>query len=67
MSKQSEAKKNQNYKDKPLSTRCRECKHFEETRIEKKWGGWSEKLKCTIGNFVVKANSICDLFDRKPE
>lgn len=65
MSKQSVAKEKQNYQDKPLSKRCRECKNIEETQITKPWGGFSEKLRCKIGGFKVLANSVCDLFDNK--
>lgn len=65
MSKQSDARKKQNYQDKPLSRRCRECANIEEKRVDKSWGGWSEILRCSIGGFAVKANSVCDLFERK--
>ena len=57
------AKEKQNYQAKPLSRRCRVCKHFEEIIFTKDWGGRSEKLRCKIGNFKVTANAICDLFE----
>lgn len=65
MSKQSEAKKRQNYQDKPLQRRCRECKNIVSEILKNSWGGELEKLSCAVGGFAVKANSICDLFKLK--
>ena len=65
MSKQSEAKKQQGYQDKPMSRRCRECVSLLITTTETSWGYISEKLQCRIGEFAVKANSICNEFEPK--
>ena len=66
MSKQSEAKKAQNYQDKPLSRRCRECKFLKVKEVPVKWDAnyVNEHLFCGVGGFAVKANSICDRFER---
>jgi len=64
MSKTSNAKKSQNYQEKPLSRRCRVCKHFESETEENQWGYTVEKrLRCSIGGFAVRPNSVCDLFE----
>jgi len=57
------AKEKQNYQEKPLSRRCRVCKHLQETTFTKDWGGVGKKLRCKIGGFKVTANAICDLFE----
>jgi len=66
MNKTSTAKKIQNYQPKPLSRRCRVCKHFESDIEENQWGYTVEKrLRCSIGGFAVTPNAICDLFEIK--
>ena len=65
MSKQSEAKKQQGYQDKPMARRCRECTKLKSTESKTDWGYITEKLSCKIGNFAVKANSICNEFEAK--
>ena len=67
MSKQSEAKKRQMYVAKPLSRRCRVCKHVKIEKIEMKSKYYMpayfyEKFKCGIGNFKVTPNAICNEF-----
>ena len=62
MSRQSEAKKKQNYVAKPLSRRCRVCKHLVLSETQNEYGGLIEKFRCGIGDFKVTANGVCDLF-----
>lgn len=57
MSRVSEAKAKQNYKEKPVQKRCRVCKHVSAS------GYYDQKLTCNFGNFAVKANAICDKFE----
>jgi hypothetical protein len=71
MSKQSEAKAKQNYQDKPLSRRCRECANLDKKMEKYPEGhrkhsfGWKrEVLTCKIGGFKVTANAVCDLFEK---
>lgn len=67
MSKQSEAKKSQHYREKPNS--CSNCAHYESKLVEKSYDGYSglttwaeEKSKrCAIGGFAVKKMGVCDL------
>lgn len=56
MSRVSEAKEMQGYQQKPVQRRCRVCSHV-RTR-----GDFDKKFTCTLGNFAVKANAICDKF-----
>jgi|GEM_PF-6607911 len=66
MSKTLEAKKAQNYQVKPLQRRCRVCKNFRSTIYKDRWGYDTEKkLRCKIGDFMVKPNSVCDMFERE--
>ena len=67
MSKQGDAKIKQNYQAKPLSHRCRVCKHLiVEKKKVPRYGDWEmEHLKCGIGGFKVTANAVCDLFEMK--
>ncbi len=59
MSKQSEAKKTQNYR-KELN-RCGNCKNFISEKIINEWGYEELKNKrCSIGGFAVMVNSTCD-------
>lgn len=73
MSKQSDAKKNQNYILKPIPRTCNTCKNFEFDHIQvhpptqwKKDGWWEDKnLRCSIGEFAVKKTATCDLYDAR--
>ena len=56
MSRVSETKKQQNYIEKPVIKRCRVCKYVGIR------GLYDQKFTCTLGNFAVKANAICDKF-----
>lgn len=63
MSRQSEAKKRQNYNPKPDHAKCSNCIHFASV-IEKLEGyeGFYEKekgLMCTFGGFAVKKQGTC--------
>ena len=66
MSKQSEAKKEQNYRESPDS--CANCAHYESQVVEKSYDSWNgprtwleEKVKrCAIGGFAVKKMAVCD-------
>ena len=64
MSKKSEAKKKQNYQDKPLARRCRTCANLRSEVVKKSWGGDKEMMSCLIGGFAVKPNSACDLYEQ---
>lgn len=65
MSKQSEAKKRQNYNPKPEYNICSNCIQFESDMVEIKdtFGSrpyYDEKnKKCTLGDFVVKKTATC--------
>jgi hypothetical protein len=71
MSKQSEAKKAQNYR-KELS-RCGNCANFSCEVVEKVYEGimgkqvWEEKKnkRCLIGGFAAAENSVCDNWKKK--
>lgn len=65
MNKQSEAKAKQNYQSKPLSRRCRECKHLIVEEVSNPRGWKDEKLSCGIGKFRVTPNGLCYLFEVK--
>jgi hypothetical protein len=61
MSKQSEAKTSQNYKEPKEVGMCHNCKHFSSDIKETAWGGISEtKMRCTLGGFKVKKTASCD-------
>lgn len=64
MSKQSEAKKKQNYNPKPEHAMCSNCIHYASVTTEREgmFGGLyhDEKGKtCTFGGFAVKKTAIC--------
>lgn len=63
MSKQSEAKKKQNYNPKPDRDMCSNCIHYASTITNYDTGYVSyqeEKNKtCTFGGFVVKKQGTC--------
>lgn len=57
MSKQSDAKAKQNYRDKPGWPECRNCVHFSSDTTDL----FVEKdMRCTIGNFKVMKLGTCD-------
>lgn len=72
MSKQSDAKKEQNYREVPDT--CANCGHYESQMIEKTYDAWHGKhawhgkqtwteekeKRCTIGGFAVKKMATCD-------
>ena len=67
MSKQSEAKKNQNYREVPDT--CANCGNYQSQLVEKEYDAWNGKQtwteekgkRCSIGEFAVKKNATCDL------
>lgn len=67
MSKQSDAKNFQNYRETPDT--CSNCGHYESQMVERThsgWGGlraWTEEKnkRCSIGGFAVKKMATCDL------
>ena len=66
MSKQSDAKAKQNYRDKPEWPECRNCKFFasDEVRKYSEYSGndyvEEKNLRCTIGGFKVMKLGTCD-------
>ncbi|WP_101048887.1 hypothetical protein [Macromonas nakdongensis] len=63
MSKQSEAKAEQNYRK--TADTCANCAHFESTikTIKSGWyGTWHEETgkRCTLGGFAVGKTATCD-------
>lgn len=66
MSKQSEAKKEQNYRESPDS--CANCAYYESQVVENVCDSWNgrtvwleEKAKrCSLGGFAVKKMAMCD-------
>ncbi len=73
MSKQSEAKKRQNYNPKPEYDICSNCDHYAgEMEFQKgAFGGWEKEINksCKIGGFVVKKQGTCSehTFITKPD
>ena len=65
MSKVGEAKKKQDYNDKPDRRRCRVCLYLKSKKTKNYWGFIDEELRCKIGGFAVKANAICSKFEFK--
>jgi hypothetical protein len=74
MSKQSEAKKNQNYVSKAIPHICMNCNNYACAISVKTYEGWYGDIKereeikdehCVIGEFVVKKMGSCDLFEMK--
>lgn len=63
MSKQSEAKKKQNYNPKPEHAMCSNCSHYASVVTEKQgyYGAYTEEKSktCTFGGFVVKKTATC--------
>jgi hypothetical protein len=65
MSKQSEAQERQGYIAHPLSRRCRECQRL-LVKLPHAFHSPSDKgLTCTLGDFAVTANAVCDEFIKK--
>jgi len=67
MSKQSDAKKTQEYDPKPRPQICRECKNFQFEKVltSELYGQKyyrDKNLKCSIGGFAVKKISTCNQF-----
>ena len=62
MSKQSEAKKAQNYKTPNEVGMCHNCEHYASSLETTPWGGKKERhMRCTLGGFAVKKTASCDL------
>ena len=71
MSKQSDAKTAQGYVIKAIPKTCANCSKF-STDIHNEYSSYTGKthpresnLRCGIGNFAVKKNSTCDMFESK--
>lgn len=66
MSKQSEAKKNQNYRTTPDT--CSNCTQYQSDIVEKRtqFGSWKEEKgkRCSVGGFAVKKTATCDNHER---
>lgn len=64
MSKQSEAKKKQNYNPKPVPRVCMNCEHYISDMIP--YGNYIEEKnkRCGLGEFAVKKMATCDWFKR---
>lgn len=62
MSKQSEAKKHQNYNPIPDRGMCSNCKHYTSNHIA---NGWlkayiqEKNIRCGIGGFTIKKTATC--------
>lgn len=70
MSKQSEAKKWQGYIESPEQKKCSTCRYYNFDTIKvNRWNGTTYEVKkgmrCLIGDFAVKANAICDMFEHR--
>jgi hypothetical protein len=63
MSKQSEAKKKQNYNPKPEYAICSNCDNYAGEVVKKQgtFGSWKEEINkfCKIGEFAVKKQGTC--------
>lgn len=64
MSKQSEAKKQQNYNPKPDPAQCANCTQFKSDQVGTE--GWDKKtyyqeknMRCGIGGFAVRKRGTC--------
>jgi hypothetical protein len=70
VSKQSEAKEVQGYRNQPDC--CQNCKHFTKDTIEKSYYGstktWTEdkNMRCGVGGFAAKKTAVCNNFELKP-
>jgi len=61
MSKQSEAKKAQNYKMPNEVGMCHNCQHYTREIEETRWGSKERYARCSLGGFAVKKTATCDL------
>ena len=66
MSKQTEAKKTQNYTPKATPAYCSNCQHYKSDLVKERtsWGGeWTaeKNIRCSIGEFAIKKQGVCDL------
>ena len=62
MSKQSEARKKQNYNAKPDRDMCSNCKYFNSDMVPSEWNPeyiQEKNLRCGIGEFAVKKTATC--------
>jgi hypothetical protein len=71
MSKQSEAKENQNYRKQPMC--CQHCAHF-SSEFKDRRPAWSssnyviteeKNIRCNLGGFAVQKTASCDKFEAK--
>lgn len=69
MSKQSEAKIDQGYEQKPVPRTCANCQHFKSDNVLSYVGHFDGKeyfkesnLRCGIGGFAVKKMATCNDF-----
>ena len=69
MSKQSEAKKKQDYVPSYEPNYCMHCKNFRSDIVQMKndWVTWSEEknVRCGIGGFAIKKKGTCMEFSRR--
>lgn len=66
MIKESDAKKRQNYREKPLGIRCMICKHVKSDEEKNNCGYIEEKnIRCGIGGFKVTPHAVCYMFEHK--
>ena len=67
MSKQSDAKDKQSYRDKPEWPECRHCQHFRSDHIKDEHTGWVSEtnLRCGLGGFKVMKLGTCNLHTPK--
>ena len=69
MSKQSEAKTNQDFQMKPVWPICRDCANFKFDQIKETGFGSSyireKNLRCSLGNFKVGKTSTCKQHTQK--
>lgn len=70
MSKQSEAKKQQNYNPKPVHNTCSNCAHYRSVYREMRdWRGniyvEEKELRCGIGGFAVNKLATCSAHELK--
>lgn len=60
MSRQQEARDQQQYDPNPVLPFCENCEHYRSSWVEDGWGVVEEKKRrCSIGNFAVKRRGTC--------
>ena len=63
MSKQSEAKINQGYNEKPIPRTCANCRNYSSELIvhRNSFGGYTQEKnkRCGLGGFAVKKTATC--------